>query len=119
MMSADQFRNFIISEYGAESDQAGALGNYNTDWQKAATRTTFSSDYSLSIGGTAGILPYRVGISYSNNNGILEFPLIERPPTHTLSPPPFSTPFSVSCQLCSRAYVKTHMPTTTSAHVQA
>lgn len=106
MMSADQFRNFIISEYGAESDQAGALGNYNTDWQKAATRTTFSSDYSLSIGGTAGILPYRVGISYSNNNGILEFTSMERTSANiNLSPKFFNDLLSVNANVLG-AYVK-------------
>ncbi len=106
MMSADQFRNFIISEYGAESDQAGALGNYDTDWQKAATRTTFSSDYSLSIGGTAGILPYRVGISYSNNNGILEFTSMERTSANiNLSPKFFNDLLSVNANVLG-AYVK-------------
>ncbi len=106
MMSADQFRNFIINEYGAESDQAGALGNYNTDWQKAATRTTFSSDYSLSIGGTAGILPYRVGISYSNNNGILEFTSMERTSANiNLSPKFFNDLLSVNANVLG-AYVK-------------
>lgn len=106
MMSGDEFRNFIINEYGAESDQAGALGNYNTDWQKAATRTTFSSDYSLSIGGTAGILPYRVGISYSNNNGILEFTSMERTSANiNLSPKFFNDLLSVNANVLG-AYVK-------------
>lgn len=106
MMSADQFRNFIINEYGAESDQAGALGNYNTDWQKEATRTTFSSDYSLSIGGTAGILPYRVGLSYSNNNGILEFTSMERTSANiNLSPKFFNDLLSVNANVLG-AYVK-------------
>ncbi|MEZ3558373.1 MAG: TonB-dependent receptor [Duncaniella sp.] len=106
MMSGDEFRNFIINEYGAESDQAGALGNYNTDWQKAATRTTFSSDYSLSIGGTAGILPYRVGISYSNNNGILKFTSMERTSANiNLSPKFFNDLLSVNANVLG-AYVK-------------
>jgi len=72
MMKPDEFRQFIISEYGEGSDQANALGNANTDWMKAAMRTTFSTDYSLSVGGTAGVLPYRVAVSYTDNNGILK-----------------------------------------------
>jgi len=71
MMSADEFRAFIKNEYGENSNQASALGSYNTDWQKAATRTTLSTDYSLSVGGTVGVLPYRVAIAYTDNNGIL------------------------------------------------
>ena len=71
MMSASQFRNFITEEYGLESAQYGQIRDYDTDWQKELTRTTFSSDYSLSIGGTAGWLPYRVGVTYTDNNGII------------------------------------------------
>lgn len=71
MMNGNEFRKFITEEYGEGSLQAGQLGNYNTDWQKALTRTTFSSDYSLSIGGTAGWLPYRVAVAYTDNNGIV------------------------------------------------
>ena len=51
MMSASQFRNFIINEYGEGSSQANALGNTSTDWQKEVLRTTVSSDYNLSVGG--------------------------------------------------------------------
>ncbi|MDE7146100.1 MAG: SusC/RagA family TonB-linked outer membrane protein, partial [Duncaniella sp.] len=72
VMDAGQFRNFIINRYGEDSRQAAQLGSYNTDWQKEATRTTVSSDYSLSVGGTAGFLPYRVSVSYTDNNGILK-----------------------------------------------
>ncbi|MDE6187891.1 MAG: SusC/RagA family TonB-linked outer membrane protein, partial [Duncaniella sp.] len=71
MMNGNEFRNFITQEYGEGSLQAGQLGNYTTDWQKALTHTTFSSDYSLSIGGTAGWLPYRVAVAYTDNNGII------------------------------------------------
>ncbi len=72
MMSAGEFRKFILSEYGEGSAQAGQLGDYNTEWQKELTRTTFSSDYSLSVGGTYKWLPYRVGVTYTDNNGIIK-----------------------------------------------
>jgi len=72
MMSADEFRNYIIDEYGEGSIQTSQLGDYDTDWQKELTRTTFSSDYSLSVGGTYKWLPYRVGVSYTDNNGIIK-----------------------------------------------
>lgn len=72
MMGAGEFRDFIISEYGEGSLQAGQLGSYDTDWQKELTRTTFSQDYSLSVGGTYKWLPYRVGVTYTDNNGIIK-----------------------------------------------
>lgn len=78
MMDGPTFSNFIKSEYGADSDQAGALGGYNTNWVKEALHTTVSSDYSLSVGGTVGFLPYRVAVSYTNNNGILRKTSMDR-----------------------------------------
>ena len=78
MMDGPTFSNFIKNEYGAESDQAGALGKYNTNWVKEALHTTVSSDYNLSVGGTVGFLPYRVAVSYTNNNGILRGTSMDR-----------------------------------------
>ena len=78
MMDGDQFRNYIRTAYGSESTQAGALGTYNTNWQKEELRTTFSSDYSLSVGGTVKWLPYRVALSYTNNNGIMKRSAMDR-----------------------------------------
>lgn len=70
MMSAGQYRDFINSRYAKESPQVAQLGNASTDWQKEVLRTTFSHDYSLSVGGTAGILPYRVGVNYTKTDGV-------------------------------------------------
>ncbi|MDE6638493.1 MAG: TonB-dependent receptor [Muribaculaceae bacterium] len=78
MMDGPTFRNFILNEYGAESLQASALGDYNTNWSKEALHTTVSSDYSLSVGGKVGFLPYRVAVSYTNNNGILRGTSMDR-----------------------------------------
>lgn len=75
MMKSQQFADFIVSRYGAESAQAAQLGLngtiYNTNWQKEVLRTSFSHDYSLSVGGTAGVLPYRVAVNYTGTDGIL------------------------------------------------
>lgn len=71
MMEAGEFRNFITERYGAESVQAAALGKANTNWQKEVLRTTFSQDYSLSVGGTAGFLPYRVSVGYTSTQGVV------------------------------------------------
>lgn len=71
VLDANEFRNLINSYYGADSDVAAQMGNSNTDWQDEVLRTTISHDYNLSIGGSLGILPYRVAASYTNNQGIL------------------------------------------------
>lgn len=70
MMSASTFREFVTNRYGEGSAQAAQLGTANTNWQKEVLRTAFSHDYSLSVGGTAGVLPYRVGVNYTNTNGV-------------------------------------------------
>ncbi|MDE6422292.1 MAG: TonB-dependent receptor [Muribaculaceae bacterium] len=82
MMDGNQFAGFVRDYYGADSPQAGALGIdgniYNTDWQKEVLRTSVSSDYNLSVGGTAGWLPYRVAASYTNNNGVIRTSKMDR-----------------------------------------
>lgn len=71
MMSGDRFREFIESRANGDANLLGKLGNVSTDWQKEVLRTTFSHDYSLSVGGTAGRLPYRVGVNYTGTDGVL------------------------------------------------
>ena len=75
MMDGNQFANFINERYGAENLQAAQIGlngvNYNTNWQKEVLRTSFSHDYNLSVGGTAGVLPYRVSVNYTGTDGIV------------------------------------------------
>ena len=78
MMNGDQFRSYIEANYPGESVQHNGLGTYNTNWQKEELRTTFSSDYALSVGGTLGFLPYRVALSYTNNNGIMKHSKMDR-----------------------------------------
>ena len=78
MMNGDQFRNYINQNYAEGSVQRSALGLFNTNWQKEELRTTFSSDYALSVGGTVGFLPYRVALSYTNNNGIMKHSKMDR-----------------------------------------
>ena len=70
VLNGDEFFRMVVTEIGTESALA-QLGDANTDWQKEVLNTTISHDYSLSVGGTAGILPYRVSASYTNSNGIL------------------------------------------------
>ncbi len=72
VLGANDFRNLIVNKFGADSSAASYLGDASTDWQDEIYRTSFSSDYTLSISGTAGIMPYRVDGSFTNNNGIIE-----------------------------------------------
>lgn len=74
VLSADQYRSLVsglVAVGGVNSEVLTAVGTANTDWQDEILRTTVSSDYTLSVGGSAGWLPYRVSASYTNSNGIL------------------------------------------------
>lgn len=80
VLTGDQFRNFIANDprFGVESGEYKDLGTANTDWQDEIYRTAISSDYSLSVGGTAGNLPYRVSATYTNSNGIVKTSSMDR-----------------------------------------
>ena len=78
MMNGSEFTNFVMNNYGEDSLARQALFGYDTNWQKEELRTTFSSDYSLSVGGTVKWLPYRVAVSYTNNNGIEKHSKMDR-----------------------------------------
>ena len=70
MMNAAQFTDVVNSTFGEST--IAQLGGASTDWQKEVLRTSFSHDYNLSVGGTVGVLPYRVSASYTDNQGILK-----------------------------------------------
>lgn len=78
VLSANEFRSLITEKFGEDSDAYRAMGDASTDWQKEVLRTTVSSDYNVSVGGTAGILPYHVNLSYTNSNGIIKTSQMDR-----------------------------------------
>ncbi len=77
VLSADEFRKLVTEQIGTES-AISQLGDANTNWQDEVLRTSISHDYSLSVGGTVGFLPYRVSGTYTSNSGIIETSKMER-----------------------------------------
>ncbi len=71
VLGAKEYSKIIRNYWGEDSAAAAELGDANTNWQDHVLRTTVSQDYNLSVGGTAGFLPYRVSASYTQNEGIL------------------------------------------------
>ena len=110
MMNGYEFADYVINRYGADSNQAAALGVggviYNTDWQDQVLDNTVSSDYSLSVGGTAGFLPYRVSLSYTDNNGVIATSNMDRATASiNLTPKFFDDLLSVQLNV-KGAYIK-------------
>ena len=111
VMSGDEFRDMVINQIGTESAIA-QLGNANTNWQDEVLRTSISQDYSLSVGGTVGILPYRVSASYTNNQGILKTSGMDRTTVgFKLTPKFFDGHLSVLAN-ANGAYIKTRQADT-------
>lgn len=79
VLSAAQFRNYVNTN---DTTQAGIyrnlLGTANTDWQKEIYQTAVSTDNNLSVSGSAGKLPYRVSVGYTDQNGIVKTTSMER-----------------------------------------
>lgn len=71
VLEADAYRAIMTEYWGADHDAIKAMGQYNTKWQDEVLRTSISHDYNLSVGGTAGFLPYRVSANFTQNNGIV------------------------------------------------
>lgn len=71
MLSTDEFRNLVITKYGANSAQANLLNNYNTNWQDQIFQTSISTDHNLSLTGTLAGMPYRISGNLVDQNGIL------------------------------------------------
>ena len=111
VMNGDEFREMVKTQIGTESAIA-QLGTANTNWQKEVLRTSISQDYSLGIGGTAGILPYRVSASYTNNQGILKTSGMDRTTVgFKLTPKFFDGHLSVLAN-ANGAYIKTRQADT-------
>lgn len=97
LLDANQFANLINEK---APGAANLLGNTSTDWQNEIFRTSFSSDYSLSVAGALGILPYRVSASYTNNNGILRRSNMDRATVGiTLTPKFFDDHLSITANV--------------------
>ena len=100
VLDGDQFRQVITDYYGEGSPAYNLLGTANTNWQDEILRTSVSSDYNLSVGGTYKILPYRVAVSYTNQNGILKTSAMDRVTASiTLNPKFFDNTLSVTANV--------------------
>jgi TonB-linked SusC/RagA family outer membrane protein len=75
IFSADEFRDLILTKYPTFAD---TLGSSNTNWQKEIFHTAVSQDHNLSFSGGLKIMPYRVSLGYTDQNGILKRDNLQR-----------------------------------------
>lgn len=74
----DYFGNQFVDTYKPAA--VALLGAGSTDWQKEIFRTALGSDHNVSISGSTlkNVLPYRVSVGYTNEDGILKTSNFER-----------------------------------------
>lgn len=75
VLSTDQFRTEIMDRH---PDQAELLGNASTNWQDEIFENAFGMDHYLSATGAVSVVPYRVSVGYSDQDGILKTDNLER-----------------------------------------
>ena len=78
VMTGDEYRDYVTNLYGGEANLPYALGTANTDWQDEIYRTAVSHDHNVTISGGLRHMPYRVSLSYTNQNGIVKTSNFER-----------------------------------------
>jgi TonB-dependent starch-binding outer membrane protein SusC len=75
VLSADEFRSVMAERF---PDQVGLMGEASTDWQSEIYRTAFATDHSVSLTGSAGIVPYRASLGYTTKEGLLKNDVFNR-----------------------------------------
>lgn len=78
VMDADQYRDFVVNSFGAESGAVKLLGKSKTDWQNEIFRPAMGTDHNITVSGGLKNMPYRVSLGYTNQKGILETSKFER-----------------------------------------
>ena len=114
LMNGQEFADYITNHMGESTiSQLGYNGQiHNTDWQKEVLRTSISQDYTASIAGKAGFLPYRVNVGYTNSEGILKTSNMQRVTAgFSLSPKFFNDLLSVNVNI-NGTYGRTHNAST-------
>ena len=109
VLNGDEYRALANALYGDKpeyEEQLKELGTENTNWQDLILRGSFSQDYSLSVSGTVGPLPYRVSVGWSDNNGIIRDNKMQRTTAgFNLSPKFFNGLLSINANVTG-SYIK-------------
>ena len=72
ILNANEYRKFIKSYYGENSEAAGLLGTADTDWMEEIFHPAVSTDHNVTVQGGLKNMPYRFSVGYTDQNGILK-----------------------------------------------
>lgn len=74
VMNASEYKQALTSL----GYKTSGLGTADTDWQDEIFRTAISTKHSLSIQGGLKDMPYRIGLGFEDNNGIVKTSWMKR-----------------------------------------
>ena len=72
ILNANEYRKFIKSYYGEDSEAASLLGTADTDWMEEIFHPAVSTDHNVTVQGGLKNMPYRFSVGYTDQNGILK-----------------------------------------------
>ena len=79
VFTGDEFRDLINTRFAGNTAVTNLLGTENTNWQEEIFRNAISHDHNVSMSGEVlNMLPLRVSVGYTNEQGILETSSMER-----------------------------------------
>lgn len=70
--SPDEFRGLINERFEEGHPARELLGEANTDWQEEIFQQGITHDHNLNLSGSAGSVPYRLGLGFTDRTGILK-----------------------------------------------
>lgn len=74
VLNGDDYRQFVTAQIAAgkllPASQA-ALGQANTDWERAITRSSTTTNHNLSFAGGSTTTQYRASLNYLDQNGVV------------------------------------------------
>ncbi len=77
MITRDEMYD-LVNARGTDRQKSLLNDNVNTDWNKEIFHTAFGTDDNLGISGKMGVLPYRLSLGVSDQNGILRTDKVTR-----------------------------------------
>ncbi len=69
VLDAEEFFNLVEEKF---PEQVNMLGISDTDWQDEIYQNAFGTEHNIAASGAYKMLPYRLSVGYSNNDGILK-----------------------------------------------
>ncbi len=70
MITRDQMYD-LVNTLGTDRQKSLLNDDVNTDWNKEIFKTALGTDNNLGISGLLALVPYRISLGYSNQDGIL------------------------------------------------